>query len=224
MTAQADGDRTTRGLLWAEFLGLFVLAPLALAVLVPPGVTYPVLFVLAGTVVIGAWLLQRTPSFAWRDLLVGVDRIGWGTVAWYTLATVAVCLSVILLTRPEELLNLPRSRPETWVLVLVFYPILSALPQELIFRPLFFRRYGPILPSGPAALVLNALVFSLAHLMYWNWVVMAMTLCGGLIFAWAYEARRNFPMAVLMHAVAGWVLFTLGLGVYFYSGNVVRPF
>jgi hypothetical protein len=29
---------------------------------------------------------------------------------------------------------------------------------------------------------------------------------------------------VLMHSIAGAILFTLGLGIYFYSGNVVRPF
>jgi uncharacterized protein len=60
--------------------------------------------------------------------------------------------------------------------------------------------------------------------MFWNWIVLAMTFCGGLAFSWAYEARRSFPLAVLLHAIAGWVLFTVGLGVYFYSGNVVRPF
>ncbi len=36
--------------------------------------------------------------------------------------------------------------------------------------------------------------------------------------------RGNFPEAVLLHSLAGIIVFALGLGVYFYSGNVVRPF
>jgi membrane protease YdiL (CAAX protease family) len=93
-----------------------------------------------------------------------------------------------------------------------------------VYRPLFFRRYGAILPRLTPAIWLNAALFSLAHLMYWSWIVTAMTFSGGLAFAWAYEARRNFPMAVVLHAVAGVVVFLLGLGVFFYSGNVRRPF
>ncbi|MFD2440089.1 hypothetical protein ACFSS8_08385 [Paracoccus kondratievae] len=48
-------------------------------------------------------------------------------------------------------------------------------------------------------------------------------LSGGWVFAYAY-VRRGFPAAWVLHAVAGNVLFAVGMGVYFYSGNVVRPF
>jgi hypothetical protein len=36
--------------------------------------------------------------------------------------------------------------------------------------------------------------------------------------------RGNFPEAVVSHSVAGIIVFALGLGVFFYSGNVERPF
>jgi uncharacterized protein len=51
-----------------------------------------------------------------------------------------------------------------------------------------------------------------------------MTFAGGLLFAWSHRVRRNFPEAVAVHAVAGIALFAVGMGVYFYSGNVRRPF
>jgi uncharacterized protein len=73
-------------------------------------------------------------------------------------------------------------------------------------------------------IALNAALFSFAHLMYWNWIVAAMTFAGGLAFAFSYAVRRNFPEAVIAHSVAGVILFALGLGVFFYSGNVDRPF
>lgn len=40
-----------------------------------------------------------------------------------------------------------RERSILWVAVLLLYPILSALPQELIFRVFFFHRYR--VPSPP---------------------------------------------------------------------------
>jgi len=106
----------------------------------------------------------------------------------------------------------------------LFYPVLSALPQELLFRPLYFRRYGMILPQGALGIVLNAAIFAFAHLMYWSGVVAVMTFAGGLIFAWAYEVRRSFPLAVILHSIAGVVLFAMGMSDFFYSGNVERPF
>ena len=36
--------------------------------------------------------------------------------------------------------------------------------------------------------------------------------------------RRGLPWAWALHAIAGNILFAVGMGIYFYSGNVVRPF
>ena len=69
----------------------------------------------------------------------------------------------------------------------------------------------------------NAFVFSFAHLMYWSVVVAVLTLIGGWIFARAYLIR-GFPSAWILHGIAGNVLFTVGMGAYFWSGAVVRPF
>ena len=69
----------------------------------------------------------------------------------------------------------------------------------------------------------NAAIFSLAHLMYWNWIVAVFTFAGGLAFATGY-LRRGLPWAWALHAIAGNILFAVGMGIYFYSGNVVRPF
>jgi membrane protease YdiL (CAAX protease family) len=89
---------------------------------------------------------------------------------------------------------------------------------------LFFRRYGPLMPGRPAGLAINAAVFSLAHLMYWNAPALILTFLGGLAFGYAYEWRQSFPAAVLLHAIAGWILFSLGLGVFFFTGMTARPF
>ncbi|MGB8621648.1 MAG: CPBP family intramembrane glutamic endopeptidase [Paracoccaceae bacterium] len=211
----------TRARLWAEFIGLYAVAPVIVAVLLPPGWMFPMLFLITA---VGLCLLHVTEGFHWHELTRNSGAVDWRVVAAFALGTLAVSGAVILTTRPEAFLSLLLQRPAFLLLIVVLYPVLSALPQEILFRPLFFRRYGTLLPGLAPAILLNGVLFSLAHLMYWSWIVAGMTFVGGLIFAWAYEARRSFAMALVMHSVAGWIIFALGLGMFFYSGNVQRPF
>lgn len=207
--------------LWLELFGLFVATPVVVAVFLPPST---MLLVLLLVTVVGMVLLHRTPGFHWRDLAVGWRQIEWRIVAVFGLLTAAVSFAIVALVIPDAFLILWRLNPVAWLVVMALYPVLSALPQEILFRPLFFRRYASILPHGHAALLLNAGVFSLAHLLYWNGIVAAMTFAGGLAFAWAYQVKRSFPLAVALHAVAGNILFTVGTGMLFYTGTIVRPF
>lgn len=210
-----------RAELWAEFLFLFLVIPVAIAVFLPPRMMFPALFLFTA---LGLILLSRQPGFRWGQLIRGLRPMPWGVVAGFTLATIAASLAVIGLTAPEAAFAIVKARPLLLLMIWALYPFLSALPQELIFRALFFRRYGALLPDPRAAIVLNGAIFSLAHLMYWSWIVALMTFAGGIVFGWAYEIRRSFPLALLLHAIAGWIIFTVGLGLFFYSGNVQRPF
>ncbi len=205
-----------------EFISIYAAFPLFLALALPPDALFPGLFVMTA---VGLVLLDLTPGFRWNDLTRGAGRVGWAWVGIFTAVTFAVCCTVVILTEPAAFFVLPRELPGLMVLIAVLYPPLSAIPQEIIFRPLFFRRYGSLLPTEPRIqVVINAAVFSAAHLMYWSWLVAGMTFAGGLAFAWSYRIRRNFPEAVLLHSLAGLVLFGVGLGTFFYSGNIKRPF
>ncbi|TMV83569.1 CPBP family intramembrane metalloprotease, partial [Thioclava sp. BHET1] len=124
----------------------------------------------------------------------------------------------------NSFLALVEHRPGFFLLIVLLYPLISALPQELLFRVLFFRRYDALLPKGPGRYLINGAIFSLAHLMFWSWVVAALTFIGGMIFSYAYERRGGFPQAALLHSVAGWMLFAMGMGAFFYLGNAHRPF
>ncbi len=124
---------------WAEFVAFYGAAPLAMAVLLPPSAMFPVLF---GVTALGLLLLHITPEFAWRDLVAGSGRIDWRFVAVFSLATVAVGTGVVFLTAPQALGALIRQNPGLMLMIALLYPVLSALPQEVVFRPLFFRRYG----------------------------------------------------------------------------------
>jgi membrane protease YdiL (CAAX protease family) len=207
-----------RGRLWVEFAALFLAVPVAIAVILPASSMFPALF---AATALGVVLLHLTPGFAWRELSRG--GVDGRVVAGFALVTFA-CAFAVSWTTGGQPFAFAMANPALMAAILVLYPVLSALPQELVFRPLFFRRYGTILAEGKVGLWLNAAVFSFAHLMYWSWIVAAMTFAGGLAFAWAYRVRGSFALAVVLHAVAGQIVFLLGLGIFFYSGNVARPF
>ena len=118
------------------------------------------------------------------------------------------------------LVMLPRHDERLWIVILCFYPFVSALPQEIVFRALFFGRYGGLFPGPRVAIAANAGAFSLAHLFYWNWPAVILTLFGGALFAWAYREKKSFLFAWLMHALAGQIVFTTGLGIFFFHGAV----
>ena len=203
-----------------EFAALYIGAPLAMALFLPPRLLFPALALL---MLAGLILLWRTGGFDWGSLIRGWGRISWGQVALVAALTLTSGGLILWLSRPEAMFGILRTRPMFILLIWLLYPLLSALPQELIFRPLFFHRFGSLFPDARSAILANAAIFSLAHLMYWSAIVAVLTFFGGLIFAHAY-IRRGFPAAWVLHAVAGNVIFAVGMGAYFYTGNVVRPF
>lgn len=220
MVAGTSDTIRPRRWLWIEFAALYFGAPLAIALFLPAGQLFTALVIFS---VVGMLLLWRTGGFDWRAMVRGWSRVPWLETLGIAVATLLAGLVILWWTRPDAIFAILRFRPEFLPVIWIFYPLLSALPQELIFRPLFFHRYGGLLPAGASAIGVNAAIFSFAHLMYWSWVVALMTFVGGWIFARAY-LRYGFPAAWVLHAVAGNVLFAVGMGAYFYTGNVVRPF
>ncbi|MBI1218927.1 MAG: CPBP family intramembrane metalloprotease [Rhodobacteraceae bacterium] len=185
----------------------------------PDRALFPVLFAMTA---VGLWLLARTEGFRWHDLRRGA--VPTWLVAGFALGVAALSAGVVEAVAPAAFLGLVQHNPAFFGVIVVLYPILSALPQELLFRVLYFRRYGAMLPGGWPGLALNGAIFALAHLMFHSWVVAAMTFAGGIVFAWAYERRGSFPLAVALHAVAGWAIFGMGLGVLFYLGHPTPQF
>lgn len=219
MVANPSGSVTPSLWLMLEFAALYIGAPLAIALFLPPDRLFLALFIFS---IAGLMLLWGTGGFDWRSLFRG-RFMPWWEIFGTALAVLVTGFVILSLVQPDARFALLLSNPEFMLIIWCLYPLVSALPQELIFRPLFFHRYGRLLPDGKGAIALNAAVFSFAHLMYWSWIVALMTFFGGWIFARAY-LRHGFPAAWALHAIAGNVLFAVGMGYYFYSGNVVRPF
>jgi hypothetical protein len=158
-------------------------------------------------------------------VIEGIGRIHWTYSLGIWAGVVIISAIVMWFLQRENLFILINERPRIMIIIILFYPWVSALPQELLFRSLYFERYKSILPQSLGwAMTLNAAIFSFAHLMYWSWIVAVITFLGGLSFARSYMQHKNFPEAFLNHSIAGIILFAFGMGSYFYSGNVTRPF
>lgn len=200
---------------WAELLVLFVGVPFVLAVFLPPRALYPVLG--AGCVV-GIILLHFTQGFRWRELLGGVR---WLEILGLGVVTFVVASFVCWLILPERLWFILIHAPQVMLGIGILYPIIQVVPQELVYRALFFERYGHLFSSQRQAIFVNAVLFSFGHLMYWHPIVWIATFIGSFLFTHAYFRPRGFVQACALHGIAGTAIFASGLGWLFYSGGNV---
>lgn len=222
-----------RALLAAECAALFVLPPLAVRLgWIDLALAMPLLL-LAG--VTGIVVIAVSPAFRaaelWRARAavrelprILVMWLGFcGLVIAATLAVERGLVRIGELPRDGELLfSFPRRAPLQWLTVMIGYPILSAYAQEVLYRVLFFRRYAPLFGSPAALIWASAALFAWLHLPFQNWLAIALSVPGGLLFAWTYHRTRSGLAVSIEHALYGNALFTIGLGYFFWTGSVAN--
>ena len=211
--------------LWSEFVALFVGLPLLMAAYFDRMMAWGTLgsfsliatiWVLAG---VAAALLAVTPGFTFRRIFNGTIFREWRLIVGYAVLSATASVVFVLLLLPERLFDLPLEHTVLWLIIVIAYPLLSALPQELIYRSLFFERYGVLFPTMIAAVAANGAAFGLGHLFFMNPVTIAMTALGGALIGWAYLTRgRSLMLAWVLHSLAGQIIFTSGIGIFFYHG------
>jgi membrane protease YdiL (CAAX protease family) len=119
----------------------------------------------------------------------------------------------------EKFLNLPTSHFFLWLLILILYPIFSAFPQEIIYRKFFFQRYGKLFKNKKILIITNAFLFSFAHIIYLNPIVIIFTFLGGLLMAISYSQHQSLFKVSIEHGLYGNIVFSSGLGNYFYHAQ-----
>lgn len=204
--------------LWIEFTALFIGVPILMTVFFGHYSLFGAIWALAAVSFV---LLRMTPGWDWRTLFAGPVLANWKVVVLYAAATAAICVAFVFWLVPERFLELPTHRTNLWIVIMVGYPIASAWPQEVIFRALFFERYGLLFPTTAIAIIANGAIFGFGHLFYMNPVVIGFTALGGAFWAWLYLTKgRSMALIWILHSLAGQIIFTSGLGIFFYHGNV----
>ena len=125
------------------------------------------------------------------------------------------------LVNPEELLSFPRERPLIYLYVMIWYPLLSVVPQELLYKTLFFETLQNIVPFamgngyrlGPI-LRLHAYYFGAEHFCT-RGVVASIHDNNRRIAHGTYLFHNTITCACLTRTRALWML-----GVHHWHGNV----
>lgn len=193
----------------AEFAALYLGGPLLILELRRPGILFGLIWVAA----IAAYLPTRHHKPQPHDVRHELRAI---LLRFAILAPIIVALTAWLW--PETFLSLPRQQPRFWLLIMVLYPVLSVWPQEVLYRAFLFTRYRPLFRSDKGLVAASALAFGFAHVIFLNWIAIAMTAIGGLLFARDYARHRSLRLTCLEHSLYGCLIFTAGLGRFFYTG------
>ena len=196
-------------LLYIELLTLFVLLPLSFLWNYP--IYLKIVVVLTGFIYI---LITLKKASALRLNKPGsvisnafIERISIQFVLLIVAGTIYVYLEA-----PNKLFAVPLKKPGLWVLILAVYTFLSVWPQEIIYRTFFFLRYEQLLPNKWVLILVNGVLFSLAHIFFRNTLVLLLTFIGGLCFAYTYFITRSTLLVSVEHAIYGNWLFTVGMG------------
>lgn len=209
----------TRAALLAEFFIFFGAVPLLLQLRICASLPQlPLLWIAAAYVL---FRLQRDPTFDRRELwsTAPVRRQLPQIVALFA-AGVVVISALVCVYAPGLFLALPRMHPRLWLAVVITYPMVSVYPQGLVFRTWILHRYRPLLQPDrggePKLLILaSAAAFAAMHIIFHNWIAVALTFPGGVLFARHYLNSKSLVVSSIEHALYGCFLFTIGLGPFF---------
>jgi hypothetical protein len=214
--AVAD-ERPGTAALAAEFVGLFVVLPMLVRWRV---LAAPRLVVLALVTVVCLGVLWKDPTFDRSRLFtLGPMRGSLRSIGLRGLAVAAVITGLVLLLQPAALLAMPARAPGLWLAGLLLYPLLSAWPQEVVFRLFFFHRYTPLFGGATWMVAANAVAFGFLHAIYPNALAPLLSVPAGVLLALTYRRTGTMGPVWLEHSIYGLLLFTLGLGGYFYDGR-----
>jgi uncharacterized protein len=208
-----------RGWRIAELAIIFIGAPVAMRAAIH-GWHIPLFLALLPVFVIAVIILLADPTFRLRtELSRGFSgRQLMSILAVFALAGGAVTYWVWLI-HPHWYLEFPKARPELWARIMLMYPFASVAVQELVYRTFYFHRYGALFGrSRWLGILLNGALFGFGHIVIGTQFAILGTLLTGTLFAMRYAATRSFWAVFLEHTLWGWLVFTVGLGRFFFTG------
>ncbi len=179
----------------------------------------PLFYALPPVLIAMTAFLLLDPTFRLkRELLRGVSRPTLRSILLIFACGAITVAALVALVMPERLFALAAERPGKWLKIMALYPFTSVLAQEFVYRVFLFHRYGPLFSNRLTLIVVSGLVFGLGHALFRNWIAVGGTFLTGMLFAWRYERTRSFWAVWIEHVLWGWLVFTIGLGVFFFTG------
>ncbi len=218
--AQYVTTSINKTLRWIEFLLFFVGVPLVMYVWREHVKITLLLFMMSAALLCVSLLLKDHTFKRFRFWNKPGFRQWIKPVSLQFLGLMLFTTTVFYILRPDDIFYYPKYYFSDWLLLLVMYPLLSAIPQEIIFRTFLFHRYKTIIPSKTLRIYVSSLCFGFAHLFYNNWVAVLLSVVAGYVFCRTYAQSRSTVLVIIEHSLWGLWMFTLGLGAYFDSALI----
>ena len=192
-----------------EFFFIFLILPSAIFFLDSSVIVFLTLY---SVFTLSLVILYFDKSFSFTSLRKKVD---WKFIIIFSLIFLSLSFFYVILVDKDLLFIFPKTNFELWLLVILIYPFLSVIPQEIVYRVFFFQRYFPNERSFYFLTLLNMIVFSYGHIVFNNVHAILITAIVSPIFTYAY-LKKSFFTCIVLHALGGQIIFTLGLGKYFF--------
>ena len=192
-----------------EFFFIFLIIPSTIFFLDSSIIIFLTLYLVS---ILSLVILYFDKTFSFTSLKKKID---WTFVIIFSVIFFFLGFFYVLLVDKNLLFIFPKTNFKLWLIVIFIYPFLSVIPQELVYRVFFFQRYFPNINRFYFPMFLNLVVFAYGHLVFSNMHAIIITAIVSPIFTYAY-LKKSFLTCVILHTLGGQIIFTLGLGKYFF--------
>ena len=192
-----------------EFFFIFLIIPSTIFFLDSSIIIFLTLYLVS---ILSLVILSFDKAFLFTSLKKQID---WKFVIIFSVIFFFLGFFYVLLVDKNLLFIFPKTNFKLWLIVIFIYPFLSVIPQELVYRVFFFQRYFPNINRFYFPVFLNLVVFAYGHLVFSNMHAIIITAIVSPIFTYAY-LKKSFLTCVVLHTLGGQIIFTLGLGKYFF--------
>jgi len=192
-----------------EFFFIFLIIPSTIFFLDSSIIIFLTLYLVS---ILSLVILYFDKTFLFTSLKKKID---WTFVIIFSVIFFFLGFFYVLFFDENLLFIFPKTNFKLWLIVIFIYPFLSVIPQELVYRVFFFQRYFPNINRFYFPMFLNLVVFAYGHLVFSNMHAIIITAIVSPIFTYAY-LKKSFLTCVILHTLGGQIIFTLGLGKYFF--------
>ncbi|PQJ79986.1 CPBP family intramembrane glutamic endopeptidase [Polaribacter porphyrae] len=191
---------------------LFIVTPIVLLIEIP--ILYKVIYLLLGVLYI-----VLISIFVGKFSKIKVDKKRYKNALKHIsirFLIIALLTTLVLYIQDKEaLFDVMLNKPILWLKFSGVYILFSVIPQELIYRNFFVKRYQELIKNKNVFILINAILFSFAHIWFQSWIVLSFTFIGSLLFTTTYLKSKSTLLIILEHSLYGVWLYTVGYGELF---------
>ena len=169
-----------------------------------------ILFQLQSFVIVVLLLASFITSLRYKNDIIEIILPEKKYFIYFIFFDIYLIISMIILFGDDFVLkDLDLTKYYFTSVLLLFYLLFSVIPQEIIFRFLFFYKYKDYFNKFEI-LLLNSLVFSFCHLIYFDIYILLFSFFGNLLFTFNYIKNVSLLVVIIEHFLLGQTLIILG--------------